>query len=292
MTSLRYKIFEYILRKQDYRGGMKRDMVKQRHRHTVPTGRLAKRYSCSEFDEQAVWRVDPKSGPSDNIYVHYHGGGYVYGLLSVHFPTFRELADKSGVSIIIPDYPLPPSSAADIHGWSLRHFESLIAAKGIRAVSIGGCSAGANLALAVLQLRQRAGKKSPSNCILWSPWVNLARDANTKPNGDKDVLISMDTIAAAAKNFAGDRSLKDPLISPLFANLEDMPDLHIFTGGKDVLYPDTEDFAKRAKAGGRLKTYKVETDYGHYWMFYPTPERHKTIYQTAKILRRSFESPD
>jgi len=74
--------------------------------------------------------VHPKSGPSQKQYVHYHGGAYVYRLLDIHYPTFAELADESGLSVIIPDYPVRPKTTQDMHEWTYAHLESLVAEQG------------------------------------------------------------------------------------------------------------------------------------------------------------------
>jgi len=84
----------------------------------------------------------------------------------------------------------------------------------------------------------------------------------------------------------GERDASDPLLSPIFADLKDLSDLHIFTGQKDLLYPQIEAFAQKAKEAGILKTYQTEPEFGHYWMFYPTKDRHRTISETAEILKK------
>ncbi len=286
MTSLAYKIFEFGLRRTKFRDGMLRDMRRGNHRHALPTGKLKQRYERSEFAGQAVWRVDPKSGPSDHVYIHYHGGGFVYGILDVHYPTLCELADESGVSVLVPDYPLPPMSANDIHKWSYDYFETITSEYGLDYVTIGGCSAGGNLALAVLQLRRQAKRPNPDKCILWSPWVDLSHPEGAKPNGDKEPLITMKGIIPAGRNFAKNWDLKDPLISPIFMTFEGIPDLFVFTGQKDVLNPDIEIFMAKAHEAKILKQQFTEPNFGHYWMFYPTKDRHKTIRQTADIIKR------
>jgi acetyl esterase/lipase len=284
MTTLNYRLFETFLRLTKQRERIFEDIKRERIGSARPKGKWAARFERSEFEGRTVWTVHPKSGESQSRYVHFHGGAYVYRLLDIHFRTIAELADASGVSITLPDYPIFPSTAAETHDWSHTYFESMVQSHGLDNVKIGGCSAGGNLAMAVLQLRQQAGLDNPKDTILWSPWVDLTMGVDETPHNPNEALLTVKGIVASGNRFVGDREAKDPLISPVFADMKDLSALHIFTGQKDLLYPQITRFADRASQAGALKTFKVEPHFGHYWMFYPTKERHKTIGETAKIL--------
>ena len=70
------------------------------------------RWEKSKFQDRNIWTCRPAEQRSDHVYVHQHGGGYVVGLLPLQFETMTKLADMAGVTIIMPDYPLPPDSTA------------------------------------------------------------------------------------------------------------------------------------------------------------------------------------
>jgi acetyl esterase/lipase len=286
MTTLKYKLFEAFLRTMKHRDRIFADLEKPRIGSARPKGKLAERFVQSKFKGRTVWTVHPLSGESQSRYVHFHGGAYVYRLIDIHFPTIAELADESGVTIVMPDYPIHPQNAQETHGWSHDYFTSVVQEHSLENVTIGGCSAGANLALAVLQMRRAEALQNPSDTILWSPWVDLTMTADAVPHNPKEALLSVRGIVASGERFIKDRDPKDPLISPIFAALKGLSEFHIFTGQKDLLYPQINAFADKAKEAGVLKTYKVEPDFGHYWMFYPTKDRHGTIRETAEILRQ------
>lgn len=285
MTSLKYKLFEGVLRLLKKRDEIFEDLEKPFIRSVPPKKKYANRFIKTEFQGEPVLTVHPKSGPSQKQYVHYHGGAYVYRLLDIHYPTFAELADESGLSVIIPDYPVRPKTTQDMHEWTYAHLESLVAEQGIENITIGGCSAGGNLALAMLQMRRDAGLSNPEDTILWSPWVDLTMAEDAVAHNEKEALLTVKGIVAAGQRFTVGRDPEEPLLSPIFANLIGLSNLHIFTGQKDLLFPQIEIFAEKAKEAGALKTYITEPDLGHYWMFYPTRERHKTIRETAELLK-------
>jgi acetyl esterase/lipase len=284
MPSLKYKLFEGLLLLTGQRNRIFNDLEKPSIRSVGPKKKYKDRFVKTEFQGEPVLTVHPKSGPSQKRYVHYHGGAYVYRLMDIHYPTITELADESGVTIILPDYPIYPNSAQQMHDWSYAHLEALIAAYGLENIAIGGCSAGGNLAMALLQMRKKAGLENPKNTILWSPWVDLTMAEYAVAHNPKEALLTVKGIVAAGQRFTKGRDPKDPLLSPVFADMNGLSDFHIFTGQKDLLYPDIARFAEKAKEAGVLKSYVVEPNLGHYWMFYPTKERHETIAETAGLL--------
>lgn len=287
-TSLAYKTMQGVMRLAKTRNRMLKDVERGEQRNELPKGKLADRWERSEFDERAVWTCHPPEGPTKRVYVHQHGGGFVYGLLGLHFMSLSEVAFRAKMTVILPDYPLPPQShAPEIIDWADRHFASVAEQYGLENVALGGCSAGGNLAMAILQKRAGRGDSNPETVILWSPWVKLteAEKPPTKAD-DYEAVITPFGLEPAVKTYLGESGMDraDPLISPLFADLDPLPTLHIVTGAKDILYPSIARLADQAKEAGRLGHYVVEPDYGHYWMFYPVKDRHPTLKQIASWL--------
>lgn len=287
-TSLGYKALQGFFRITRYRNNMIKDAAKGEQRNAVPKGKQAQRWARSEFEGRAVWTCDPKSGATDRVYVHQHGGGFIYGIAAIHYMSLQELADHAGMTVIMPDYPLPPQRRApDIIDWSDRQFSSVVEQYGLDKVALGGCSAGGNMTLAILQRRTHRGDENPTIVTLWSPWVDLT-PADTAPSkaDDTEALITPFGLEPAVGAYMGDSEMDraDPLISPLFADLSAMPTLNIITGQQDILYPSILEFADKAKAAGKLGAFIAEPDYGHYWMFYPVKDRHQTLKQIAEML--------
>jgi monoterpene epsilon-lactone hydrolase len=287
-TSLSYKALQGFFRLTRYRNNMIKDAAKGEQRNALPKGKQATRWERSEFDGRTVWICHPKAGATDRTYVHQHGGGYVYGIAAIHYMSLQELADHAGITVIMPDYPLPPQARApEIIDWSDRQFSSVVTQYGLENVALGGCSAGGNMTLALLQRRIARGEDNPEIITLWSPWVDLT-PADTPPTkaDDTEALITPFGLEPAVGAYLGDSSIDraDPVISPLFADLTAMPTLNIITGEQDILYPAICEFAEKAKAAGKLGEFITEPDYGHYWMFYPAPDRHRTLKQIASML--------
>ena len=288
-TSLRYKAVQGVLRATRYRNHMLKDAARGEQRNALPKGRSARRWTRAEFDGRAVWMCHPEGGETKGVYVHQHGGGYVYGIQPIHYMSLQEVCDHAGMTVIMPDYPLPPDAhAPEILDWADRHLASVMECYGLEDTRLGGCSAGGNLALAILQRRRDRGEGNPDTVILWSPWVDLT-PADTPPTAadDYEALITPFGLEPAVSGYVGDSGMDraDPLVSPANMDFAGMPNLHIVTGERDILFPSIERFAARAREAGVLGHYLTEPDYGHYWMFYPVPDRHPTLRTIADWLR-------
>ena len=57
--------------------------------------------------------------------------------------------------------------------------------------------------------------------------------------------------------YAGNRDLRDPMMSPLFADLSGLPPLLIHVGGDEVLVDDSRLLAERARAAGVVAEYTM-----------------------------------
>lgn len=282
MTTLRYRLFETVLKLSGAGKAIEKGLARGHVPSESVPSKLSARWVRSEFRGRDIFTCRPVGKGNGRIYVHQHGGAYVLGLNSLHFSMFTKLADMSGVTIILPDYPLPPeASAPEIIEWAAAHYASVVADHGAETVKLGGDSAGGNLALAIAQ---KMPVESP--LVLLSPWVDL--DASDMPDdiANEEILLDPVTLKAAGHRYAGELSPRDPLISPRFADPETLPDVIIFTGEKDLLFGHIMTFADRMRAAGKLTKLAAFGEFGHYWMFYPLPDRDSTLVELAGIIAR------
>ena len=80
---------------------------------TPPGNRVKNRWARSEFQGRDIWTCHPQTGPSDKVYIHHHGGAYAMGLMDLQYWTMTRLADMSGTTIILPDYPLTGEAGSE-----------------------------------------------------------------------------------------------------------------------------------------------------------------------------------
>jgi epsilon-lactone hydrolase len=202
------------------------------------------------------------AGPGGVTVVHFHGGGYCVGSPAEARDWAAHLSVRAGCRVILPDYRLAPEHPYPCAVQDARAVLSAVLgeAAGGRVV-LSGDSAGGGLALATL-LARSGNEDSPaavpgvSGCMLLSPWLDLAADRAAVPElVRRDIVLSPAWLEACAEAYvpAGDRT--QPAVSPLHASLGGLPAVLIQSGTDDLLAPDAERLAVRARAAGVDVTY-------------------------------------
>jgi acetyl esterase/lipase len=206
---------------------------------------------------------------SSKVLVFFHGGGYCSGSIVSHRRMVTEAGRVCGARTLAvgyrlaPEHPFPAALDDALAAWQFLH------ARGIEAhrMLIGGDSAGAGLALALLQRLRDAGEALPACAWLVSPWTDLTMSGDTLASKDAvDPLIHkpyLEELAAAYIPAAIDR--RDPRISPLFANLAGLPPLLVQVGSEETLLADATRFAEVAGAARVAVTLEVWPHMIHAW---------------------------
>jgi acetyl esterase/lipase len=201
----------------------------------------------------AMW-VTPEHGVADRVLLCMHGGGFISGSRSSHRKLFGHLAQAAGVRALLFDYRLAPAhthpaqvdDAAAVYRWLLQ--------QGLQAehVAFTGDSAGGGLSITA-QLRARElGLPLPAAAMPFSPWVDLeAGDESYEANRDRDPFFLRESVRQFAGMFLGvDGDPRDPLASPLYADLAGLGPLYIQVGGAETLLGDAVRLAGHAGTCG------------------------------------------
>jgi acetyl esterase/lipase len=116
-------------------------------------------------------------------------------------------------------------------------------------LSGGSAGGGVAAALAVLACAQGA---APDGVVLHSPWLDQTVSAPSfDVNAASDPLFSREAAELAARLYLQGHDPRDPVASPLLANLADWPPTLVSVGTGEVLRDDAERFSKAlAGAGG------------------------------------------
>lgn len=103
-----------------------------------------------------------------------------------------------------------------------------------------GDSAGGGLAVTLLQiLRNNNYNMRPTKSFLASPWVDISMTNKDIKNFEKkDPFLDVEAVKYAAKQYVGNLDLKDPLVSPLYGEMNDLGSIYILVGTHEILNPD------------------------------------------------------
>ena len=279
-VTVSHRFLVWVLRLMGGRKFLDKKLAKGLSATVVPKEKDRTTYNIgkSEFKNQLIW-----SYAGNNTLIYYlHGGGFVLGFFPLYFPMIGKIAKLSGATVVAPDYPLPPkASALETHEWMREHYLNTVEKHAPKRVIIMGDSAGGNLAIGLASWLGAAGHKKAEKLVVLAPWVDLEM---ARPDGKLDpgeLFIIPDDLRMAGKRYAGDMDIKDPLISPLFAENLDLPETHIFTGDQDPLHPDIMKFA--------AKYPQAKIDLGknlpHVYMLMPTSEAKAAFVRVADIVK-------
>jgi acetyl esterase/lipase len=153
---------------------------------------------------------------------------------------------------------------------------------------MAGDSAGGGLALATLVALRDAGHPLPAAAALISPWTDLTCSGDSfKKNQATDPVIDSTRSVKVANWYAGGTTLKHPLLSPLFADLRELPPLLIMAGGEELLLDDSIRLAQRAKKEGVRVQLEVSAGMVHVWPFYAEwiPEGQQALERIGRFFR-------
>ncbi len=232
----------------------------------------------------------PADAPPDKAILYFHGGGFRIGSVSSHRELIAQIAVASGCRVLAINYRLAPEhrfpaaldDALAAYGWMLE--------QGLQPtnVAFAGDSAGGNLALsAKLSLRDR-GLPLPVAGLLMSPWTDLAATgASYVSRAEADPIHQRPMILALARNYLGQGDPRDPLASPLYADLKGLPPLLIQVGDRETVLDDATMFANKARAAGVDTELQIWDGMIHvFQMFSEIPEARRAIASIATFLRR------
>lgn len=189
----------------------------------------------------AMWVVPKRA--SDRVLLCLHGGGFLSGSIYTHRKMFAHMAKAAGSRALLVGYhllgeggvyPMPAVEVVSVYRWLLE--QGTTAAH----VAFTGDSAGGWLAVSV-QLRARdQGLPIPAAALLISPIIDMeATGKSYETNRDRDPFFSRELVRGVALSFLGGTSPRDPLASPLYADLGGLSPIYIQTGGDEALLDDS-----------------------------------------------------
>src|SRR5882757_296743 len=214
------------------------------------------------------YSVVPGSAPS-RVLMFFHGGGYCSGSILSHRRMVTEAGRAARMRTLAVGYRLAPE-----HPFPAAHEDAMTAWRYLRAqglpagnIVVGGDSAGGNLTITLINRLRTLGEEQPAGAWLASPWTDLTMSGATLATKDAvDPLIHkgyLEELAAAYAPTSIDR--RDPLISPLFANLRGFPPTLVQVGSAETLLDDAERFAAAAGAADVNVTLEIWPHMIHAW---------------------------
>jgi acetyl esterase len=226
-------------------------------------------------------RVFRPTVPVKAVYLHFHGGAMMLGSPLLNDVANADVAERLDLAVVSVDYRLAPEypfpAGADdclaVAAWLVEHAEAWF---GTGDLVIGGESAGGYYAaLTLLRVRDELGaidRFHGANLVFGV--YDLSGTPAThgfRPSETPDIL-DLDTFAFVHECYLPGRTPEDarvPEISPLYADLRDLPPALFTVGTADHLLDDSLFMAARWAAYGNDAELAVYPDCVHGFTGFP-----------------------
>ena len=191
------------------------------------------------------------------LHVFLHGGGWCVGDLDQRDPRCRSIAAGAGCVVASVDYRLAPENAYPVPrddcyqalDWLVEHADTLGADP--TRVSVGGESAGANLAAVVCLLARDRGGPAISFQWLDVPVTDLTMSQPSIDRLGTGYGLTKRDMERYIADYLRDTDPKDPYASPLHAeDLTGLPPALVMTTELDPLRDEGIAYATRLREAG------------------------------------------
>lgn len=245
-----------------------------------PPAWLRKRLAITEYDgaECATYELVPADAHRTLLYLH--GGGYVGHADPQHWRFAGRLAERLGARVVVPQYPVAPT-----HTWRDAHPPLLdllarMVAENPDDLTLVGDSAGAGLALSLVQQERAGSEPLPARVVLISPMLDLTGSVGPAD----DPWLPQGYLDSCARLWAGGDPLDSPLISPLFGELAGLSPLLVMAGTRDFALPHARALVARVRATGGPATYVEGRRLLHDYPLLNVPEAGRALRQIEAFV--------
>jgi acetyl esterase/lipase len=294
MASWQAHCISFIIR-HTFKPRLARSRDAQQARAVMNSGRFSTprgvRFTQVSLGGVACESVEAESGSTAGILLYLHGGGYFACSPQTHRPYTTFFA-RCGFKVIAPAYRLAPENPfpAGLEDAVAAYRALRIETGGSARVVIGGDSAGGGLALATLLKLRDEGDTLPVAAALFSPLTDLAGTGNSRvANGKRCAMFYSDSLVRATAFYMPGGDVRNPLASPLYADIKGLPPMLIHVGADETLLDDSTRLAERARAAGVPVELKIWPAVPHDWHLFRkfVPEGRQSLQEASEFLAQA-----
>lgn len=193
--------------------------------------------------------LEPQTRDTRGIFLHIHGGGWVFGQADFHDPMLARIAEATGLAAISVDYRLAPE-----HPFPAGPSDCLAAASFAYAqggpVFLGGESAGAHLSLLTALSMRDAGIET-AGLVLTAGCYDLTLTPSVRSWGSQKLILNTRDVEMFVHHCVpAFMDARAPTVSPLYAHLDGLPPCLLSVGTNDPLIDDSMFLHQRLLASG------------------------------------------
>lgn len=240
--------------------------------------------------------ITPMTMPPENktrVLINLHGGGFNSdsGSLIEGVPI-SNLSKMKVVSVyyrLAPEDPFP-AAVDDV----VAVYKELLKTYRPNSIGIFGTSAGAILTCEVTVKLKQLGLPLPGALGVFSSLADFSRPGDSRQlftlNGFPGQLQPVDPQHLPDNEYVGKIDRKDPVLSPLFADLHSWPPSLLVTSTRDLLLSDTATFHRALlRAGDNSQLVVFEALPHAFWYHFQLPETREALELMARFFDQKLE---
>ena len=226
------------------------------------------------------WAIAPNTNPRRRV-LFMHGGAFIFGSPKGHRKFSDRLAKMLGAAVASVDYRMLPEnrrmkSVIDsqlAYQWILEHGPD--GKTDLDYLLVSGDSAGGNLALMLSSWSKSMNLTKPNAVVAFSPSSDMTLSSPTiKSNRQSDKMLGegLGLLAGLPKVIAlwvGAIGMRvnpaNPLVSPLFGDLSDLPPTLIHASSNEMLLGESVRYTNKARESGSMVSLQIWQNQVHDW---------------------------
>jgi len=190
--------------------------------------------------------VIPANGGQRGLMVYVHGGSFAFRHSPLVLDIITTIAARADLALVMPQQRLAPEFAYPVPVHDIGACFDALEQTGFTQdkIVLAAEQTGANLILSALQMDQRLRRFKPAAMIFYSPWLDLSlsswgsmlnrigvANVHLRELGEIIVRLYLEMGESVI-------SPKDPLVSPIFGALDNLPPTMIHACESDISVDD------------------------------------------------------
>lgn len=239
-------------------------------------------------DLSATWVTEPQK--SKKAILFFHGGGFTIGSTMDHIGLCDRLVEASGMPVLGVDYRLAPEFCFPAQVEDALDAYMFLLDNDYKSSSVlpVGISAGATLVLSLLISARDHDLPLPSCAVCMSPAVSLFFEGRSVTENLSTDWITRERLDAIRNMYMRGGDPRNPLASPIYADLEGFPPLMIQAGTGELLRDDIIAFVEKARNSGVNVEFELWEGMFHCWQVFAVDikEGDEAIRQIGRYIRK------
>lgn len=223
----------------------------------------------------------------NSITIYLHGGSYINEASFFHYRFVDNLTQNLNTKVIFIHYPLAPEYTWKDAFNLLEKIYNEVIKNTTKKIVIMGDSAGGGLALAFTQYLNSKNILKPDKIVLISPWIDISMtNDDMKKYESIDPMLDIEELKKSAEKWKGNLDIKDYRISPLYGKMKNLNDILLFTGDREILYPDITLLNDKLKKSKTNVKFIVGKSMNHIYPLYPIKEAKNALKEIIDFINK------